>query len=136
MVVPSQAEVVWMRGRQDLQLSTLAFVDRSRAPPLGHPLRTIRSIADEALADLSLVFDAMYVDDGRPSIPPERMLKASLLMSLCSIRSERAFCKQLEYHLLYRRFAGMSLVEPVFDRPTFSKNRGQPVSPSVRSSPP
>jgi transposase len=65
----------------------------------------------------------MYVDDGRPSIPPERLLKASLLMSLYSIRSERAFCEQLNYHLLYRWFLGMDVVEPVFDRSTFSKNR-------------
>jgi transposase len=123
MVVPSQAEVVWMRGRVNPQVSMLAFVDMESRIPLDHPLRTIKYIADEALAELSTVFDAMYVDDGRPSIPPERLLKASLLMSLYSIRSERAFCEQLDYHLLYRWFLGMDVVEPVFDRSTFSKNR-------------
>src|SRR5579862_1718441 len=91
MVRPSQVEVVRMRGRVNPQVSMLAFVDVESRIPLDHPLRTIKSIADEALAELSSVFDHMYVDDGRPSIPPERLLKASLLMSLYSIRSERAF---------------------------------------------
>jgi transposase len=112
-----------MRGRQNPQVSMLAFVDSESRIPLDHPLRTIKYIADEALAELSPVFDAMYVDDGRPSIPPERLLKASLLMSLYSVRSERAFCEQLDYDLLYRWFLGMNVVEPVFDRSTFSKNR-------------
>ena len=112
-----------MRGRQNPQVSMLALVDVESRIPLDHPLRTIKCVADEALAELSPLFDGMYVDDGRPSIPPERLLKASLLMSLYSIRSERAFCEQLEYHLLYRWFVGMDLVEPVFDRSTFSKNR-------------
>jgi transposase len=112
-----------MRGRQDPQVSMLAFIDVESRIPLDHPLRMIKYIADEALAELSPLFDAMYVDDGRPSIPPERLLKASLLMSLYSIRSERAFCEQLDYHLLYRWFLGMNMVEPVFDRSTFSKNR-------------
>src|SRR5579859_1929778 len=123
MVMPSQVEVVRMRGRVNPQVSMLAFVDIESRIPMDHPLRTIKYIADGALAELSPVFDAMYVDDGRPSIPPERLLKASLLMSLYSIRSERAFCEQLEYHLLFRWFLGMDMVEPVLDRSTFSKNR-------------
>jgi transposase len=101
----------------------LAFIDIESRIPLDHPLRTIKYMADEALAELSPLFDEMYAEDGRPSIPPERLLKASLLMSLYSIRSERAFCEQLEYHLLYRWFLGMNMVEPNFDRSTFSKNR-------------
>jgi transposase len=123
IVFASQAEVVRMRGRVNPQVSMLAFVDIESRIPLDHPLRTIKYIADDSLTELSPVFDAMYVDDGRPLIPPERLLKASLLMSLHSIRSERAFCEQLEYHLLYRWFLGMDLVEPVFDRSSFSKNR-------------
>lgn len=114
-----------MRGRQEPQVSMLAFIDVESRIPLDHPLRTIRRMADEALAELSPLFDQMYVDDGRPSIPPERLLKASLLMSLYSVRSERAFCEQLDYHLLYRWFLGMNVVEPVFDRSTFSKNRAR-----------
>jgi transposase len=75
-------EVVRMRGRQDRQVSMLAFIDVESRIPLDHPLRTIKYIADEALAELSPVFDDMYADLGRPSIPPERLLKASLLISL------------------------------------------------------
>jgi len=123
MVDASQIEVVRMRGRVNPQVSMLAFVDIESRIPLEHPLRSIKCIADEVLAELSPVFDAMYFEDGRPSIPPERLLQASLLMSLYSIRSERSFCEHLEYHLLYRWFLGMDLVEPVFDRSTFSKNR-------------
>ncbi len=112
-----------MRGRVDPQVSMLAFVDlESRVPP-DHPLRTIKHFADAALAELSPVFDALYAADGRSSIPPERLLKASLLMSLYSVRSERAFCEELEYHLLFRWFLDMDLVEPSFDHSTFSKNR-------------
>ena len=101
----------------------LAFVDLETRVPLDHPLRTIKRLADEALARLSPVFDEMYAEEGRPSIPPERLLKASLLISLYSVRSERAFCEELDYHLLFRWFLGMSLVEPSFDPSTFSKNR-------------
>ena len=112
-----------MRGRQDPQTSMLAFVDLETRVPLDHPLRTIKRVADEALARLSPVFDQMYAEEGRPSIPPERLLKASLLISLYSVRSERAFCEELDYHLLFRWFLGMSLIEPSFDPSTFSKNR-------------
>jgi transposase len=75
------------------------------------------------LAELSPLFDAMYAEIGRPSIPPERLLKASLLMSLYSIRSERALCEQLNYNLLFRWFVGLSMDAPVWDASTFSKNR-------------
>jgi transposase len=101
----------------------LAFVDLEARVPPEHPLRTIKRLADEALASLSPVFDQMYAEDGRPSIPPERLLKSSLLISLYSVRSERAFCEELDYHLLFRWFLDMSLVEASFDPSTFSKNR-------------
>ena len=91
-----------MRGRCDPQLSMLAFVDLDARIPSDHPLRTIKRLADRALAELSPVFDRMYAAGGRPSIPPECLLKANLLIALYSIRSERAFCEELEYHLLYR----------------------------------
>ena len=80
-------------------MSMLAFIDIESRIPLDHPLRTIKYMADGALAEVSPLFDDMYAEDGRPSIPPERLLKASLLMSLYSVRSERAFCEQLDYHL-------------------------------------
>jgi transposase len=112
-----------MRGRQDPQASMLALIDMQSRVPLDHPLRTIKYMAEEALADLSPVFDDMYAEIGRPSIPPERLLKASLLISLYSVRSEQAFCEQLDYNLLCRWFLGMNMVEPSFDPSTFSKNR-------------
>jgi len=104
--------VVVMRGRQEPQASMLAFVDVETRVPLDHPLRTIKYLADEALADLSPLFDDMCAELGRPSIPPERLLKASLLISLYSVRSEYAFCEELDYHLLFRWFLGMDMVEP------------------------
>src|SRR5215213_8890567 len=112
-----------MRGRCDPQLSMLAFVDLDARIPPPHPLRPVKRLADRALAELSPVFDRMYAAGGRPSIPPERLLKASLLIALYSIRSERAFCEELDYHLLYRWFLDMDLLEPSFDASTFAKNR-------------
>jgi len=114
-----------MRGRRNPQASMLAFVDLEERVPPHHPLRTIKRFADRALAELSPTFDAMYRTGGRPSIPPERLLKASLLISLYSVRSERAFCEELDFQLLWRWFLDMSLMEPSFDQSTFSKNRGR-----------
>jgi transposase len=114
-----------MRGRRNPQASMLAFVDLEERVPPHHPLRTIKRFADRALAELSPTFDAMYRTGGRPSIPPERLLKASLLISLYSVRSERAFCEELDFQLLWRWFLDMSLMEPGFDQSTFSKNRGR-----------
>lgn len=112
-----------MRGRPDPQITMLAFLDLEARVPPDHPLRAIKAPADRALAELSQVFDQMYAEVGRPSIPPERLLKASLLIALYSVRSERAFCEELEYNLLFRWFLDMDLVEPSFDATTFTKNR-------------
>jgi transposase len=112
-----------MRGRREPQAMMLAFVDLEERVPRNHPLRVIKQFADRALAELSPVFDQMYAAGGRPSIPPERLLKASLLISLYSVRSERAFCEELDFHLLYRWFLDMSLMEPSFDPTVFTKNR-------------
>src|SRR3954467_470680 len=103
----------------------LAFIDPESRIPANHPLRTIKEFADAALAELSPEFDRLYAADGqgRPSIPPERLLKASLLMSLFSVRSERAFCEALDYDLRFRWFLDMDLVEPSFDHSTFTRNR-------------
>src|SRR6266576_1912073 len=114
-----------MRGRREPQAMMLAFVDLEERVPPAHPLRVIKQFADRALAELSPVFDEMYSASGRPSIPPERLLKASLLISLYSVRSERAFCEELTYHLLFRWFLDMDLLEPGFDHSTFSKNRAR-----------
>jgi transposase len=112
-----------VRGRQDPQVSMLAFIDLEARVPAEHPLRVIRRLADEALASLSPVFDQIYAAGGRPSVPPERLLKASLLIALYSVRSERAFCEQLDYNLLFRWFLQMDLFEPSFDATSFTKNR-------------
>jgi transposase len=101
----------------------LAYVDLDARVPADHPLRTIKHLADQALTALSESFDRMYAFGGRPSIPPERLLKASLLIPLYSIRSERQFCEQLEYNLLFRWFLDMELMEPSFAPTTFTKNR-------------
>ncbi len=112
-----------MRGRQDPQVTMLGFIDLEKRVPAGDPLRTIKALVDHALAALSPEFDAMYAEIGRPSIPPERLLKASLLIALYSVRSERLFCEQLEYNLLFRWFLDMSLLESSFDPTVFTKNR-------------
>jgi len=112
-----------MRGRKDPQVTMLAFVDLESRVPADHPLRTIKALADEALARLSPEFDRMYAAVGRPSIPPERLLKASLLIALYTVRSERAFCEELEYNLLFRWFLDIDLVERSFDPTVFTKNR-------------
>jgi transposase len=91
--------------------------------PERHPIRRIKKLADDCLAQLSATFDRMYSSTGRPSIPLERLLKASILMALYSVRSERQFCEQLGYNLLFRWFLDMDMVEPTFDATTFTKNR-------------
>jgi transposase len=101
----------------------LAFLAPDARVPTDHPLRTIKRYAEAALAQLSADLDRLYVDLGRPSIPPERLLKAELLIALYSIRGERAFCEQLDYHILFRWFLNMNLVEPSFDHASFTKNR-------------
>ncbi len=112
-----------MRGRPKKQVNMLSLDSPEKRVPKGHPLRKIKVFVDEILAELSPVFERMYVKGGRPSIPPERLLKASLLMAFFSVRSERLFCEQLDYNLLYRWFLDMDLVEESFDHSTFSKNR-------------
>src|SRR6185436_13599425 len=114
-----------MRGRREPQALMLAFVDLEERVPRTHPLRVVKQFADRALAELSPVFNEMYASGGRPSIPPERLLKASLLIALYSVRGERAFCEQLDYDLLYRWFLDMGLIEPSFDPTVFTKNRAR-----------
>ena len=112
-----------MRGRQDPQVTLLAFIDLETRVPSDHPLRVVKRLADQALKALSPDLDRMYANVGRPSIPPERLLKSSLLIALYPVRSERAFCEQLDYNLLFRWFLDMNVIEPSFDATTFTKNR-------------
>lgn len=112
-----------MRGTETKPSSYFSLQSPETRVPKKHPLRAIRGLADAALATLNPTFDAMYSTEGRPSIPPERLLKASLLMALYTVRSERFFCEQLGYNLLFRWFLDMDMVEEGFDASTFSKNR-------------
>jgi transposase len=112
-----------MRGADKKQSSMLMLMSPETRVPEDHPLRAIKKLADEALAKVSPVFDAMYAAGGRPSIPPERLLKSMLLMALYSVRSERQFCEQLDYNLLFRWFLGMDMVEESFVPTVFSHNR-------------
>ena len=91
--------------------------------PAEHPIRKIRVVVDAVLADLDVVFDAMYASSGRTSVPPEALLKATVLMAMYSIRSERAFCERLNYDLLFKWFLDMRIDQPAFDPTTFTKNR-------------
>jgi transposase len=91
--------------------------------PADHPIRRIRVVVDAVLADLDDIFDAMYASDGRPSVPPETLLKATVLMAMYSIRSERAFCERLNYDLLFKWFLDLRIDQAAFDASTFSKNR-------------
>lgn len=91
--------------------------------PKDHPAREVKRLADECLRELSPVFDTMYARSGRPSIPPERLLKAMLLMALYSVSSERMFCERLRYDFLFRWFLDMSMVDEPFDASSFSRNR-------------
>jgi transposase len=91
--------------------------------PEDHPIRRIKPIVDRALKDMSPVFKRMYADIGRPSIPPEHLLKACLLIALYSIRSERQFCERLKYDLLFKWFLDLNIMDAAFDASTFSKNK-------------
>ena len=101
----------------------LAFVNLDERVPDDRPLSFINHVADEVLSRMSDDFDRMYSRIGRASVPPERILKSLLLISLYSIRRERAFCEELEYNLLYRWFLDMDLMELSFDATVFTKNR-------------
>jgi transposase len=112
-----------MRGEDKKQSSMLMLMSPETRVPASHPLRAIKKMADEALATLSSVFDAMYAEDGRQSIPPERLLKSMLLMGLYTVRSERHFCEQLDYNPLFRWFLDMDMVAASFVPTVFTKNR-------------
>jgi transposase len=112
-----------MRGEERRQRSMLLVINLEERVSGAHPLRRIKQLADGAVKELSPLFDQLYSVLGRPSIPPERLLKASLLMALYTIRSERMFCEQLDYNLLFRWFLDMELDESSFDHSSFTTNR-------------
>jgi transposase len=112
-----------MRGDDAQAGSLFRYVSCEARVPADHPLRVIRAIVDEALEVLSGDFDALYASVGRPSIPPEKLLRALLLQAFFGVRSERQLMEQLDYNLLFRWFIGLSMDAPVWDASTFSKNR-------------
>lgn len=112
-----------MRGISEKQSIMLTLISAENRVPKDHPLRSIKRMAEEELKRLSRVFDQMYSTVGRPSIPPERVLKSLLLIALYSVRSERQFCEQLDYNLLFRWFLDMNMIEESFDPTVFTKNR-------------
>lgn len=112
-----------MRGSDPKQPVIFSYVALEDRVPKGHPLRVIRDIVDRVLEDLSRDFSQMYARTGRPSIPPEQLLKALLIQVLFSVRSERQLMEQLDYNLLFRWFVGLNADDPVWSATTFSKNR-------------
>jgi transposase len=112
-----------MRGKNDQQQAMMFVVAVEEMIPASHPIRAIKQLADTQLASLDGVFSRMYSTTGRPSIPPEALLKAGLLMALYSIRSERQLCEQLQYNFLFRWFLDLGVNDAVFDPSTFSQNR-------------
>src|SRR6202047_3295820 len=114
-----------MWGEERRQRAMLIIMEPGDRVPKEHPLRRGKELPDATLTQLSPLFDEMYSEIGRPSIPPERLLKASLLMALYTVRSERMFCEQLDYNLLFRWFLDMDVAEPSFDHSSFSRNRAR-----------
>lgn len=112
-----------MRGSDERTGSLFSYVDLEVRVRGDHPLRPIREIANAALSDLSGVFATLYTDFGRPSIAPEKLLRAMLLQAFYGLRSERQLMERLEFDLLFRWFVGLGVDDPVWDHSTFSKNR-------------
>src|SRR2546422_11591332 len=122
-----------MRGADQQQNHIFSYVSPEERVRKDHPLRSVRALVDEVLQQLSRRFDAMYARVGRPSIPPEQLLRAQLLQMMYSIRSERLLMEEIDYNMLFRWFVGLNLDEEVWDATSFTKNpvaggrRGQAV---------
>jgi transposase len=112
-----------MRGSDTQQSAMFSYLSPEQRVPVGHPLRRVREITDRLLVDLSDLFDQMYSTMGRPSIAPEKLLRALLLQVLYTIRSERMLIEQLDYNLLFRWFVGLNMDDAVWDVTVFTKNR-------------
>jgi len=112
-----------MRGNDPQQDGMFSYISPEQRVRKDHPLRPIRSLVDQVLKELSPRFDKMYAKVGRPSIPPEQLLRALLLQMLYSVRSERLLVEEIDYNILFRWFVGLNLDDPVWDATTFTKNR-------------
>jgi transposase len=114
-----------MRGNDKKQATMFSYLTMEQRIPADHPLRGIRGMVDRALGKMDALFDALYSETGRPSIAPERLLRAQLLMVLYSIRSEGQLMEQINFNILYRWFVGLEMDEAVWDEKVFSKNRSR-----------
>ena len=123
-----------MRGDDRQPDSMFSYVSPEQRVPKDHPLRPIRALVDEVLRDMSREFDGLYAAVGRPSIPPERLLRAQLLQIFYSIRSERLLMEQLDYNLLFRWFVGMEMDEPIWNPTVFTKNRDRLLNQEIARS--
>src|SRR3974390_1352510 len=112
-----------MRGTDHQQSHMFSYLSPEARVRQDHPLRDVRTMVDEVLRALSPQFDRMYASEGRPSIAPEKLLRAQLLQMLYSIRSERLLMEEIDYSVLFRWFVGMNMDEPVWDVTVFTKNR-------------
>src|SRR5210317_190863 len=112
-----------MRGTDETSGSLFSYVDLEERIPARHPLRKIRQVVNDALASLDAEFAPLYVDFGRPSIAPERLIRASLIQILFSVRSERQLMEQMQYNLMFRWFVGLGIDDPVWVATVFTKNR-------------
>lgn len=112
-----------MRGDDEQQAAMFSYISPEARVPQDHPLRTIRTMVDQVLAELSPLFDQVYARTGRPSIAPEKLLRALLLQVLYTVRSERLLMEQLDYNLLFRWFVGLNMDDSVWDATVFTKNR-------------
>src|SRR5271166_5587951 len=112
-----------MRGVDHQQSGMFSYISAERRVPKDHPLRAIRVMVDAALKESSWRFDAVYASSGRPSIAPEKLLRALLLQVLYTVRSERLLMEQLDYNFLFRWFVGLNIDDPVWDVTVFTKNR-------------
>jgi transposase len=120
-----------MRGEDEKQAAMYSYVTLERRIRADHPVRAIRAMVDQALEQMNSEFDELYSYTGRPSIAPERLLRASLLMALYSIRSERQLMEQLDYNLLFRWFVGLEMDDRVWDVTVFTKNRERLIAGAV-----
>ena len=112
-----------MRGTEEVQDAMFSYISAEQRVPKDHPLRAIREILNEVLERLSPQFDSMYASTGRPSIAPEKLLRALVVQALYTVRSERMLMEQLNYNLLFRWFVGLQMDDPIWDVTVFTKNR-------------
>jgi transposase len=120
-----------MRGIDHQQADMFSYLSPEQRVRKDHPLRAVRVMTDEILESMSPLFDAMYADGGRPSIPPEKLLRAQLLQMLYSVRSERLLMEEIDYSILFRWFVGLNLDEKVWDATSFTKNRDRLLEAAV-----